>query len=84
VATAGYDVGSLPLDMFLLGEEGEWLATGIKGNTDDFGTLGNEDTLIGLQAIAQLGFGEMGIELHLRGREVGDGDDGHVFLKLIV
>jgi hypothetical protein len=84
VATAGYDVGSLPLDMLLLGEEGEWLATGIEGNTDDFGTLGNEDTLVGLQAIAQLGFGKMRIELHLRGRKVGDGDDGHVFLKLIV
>lgn len=60
-------------DEFFLGQEGEGYATGGKGDAYDFEAFADEESVLGIEAVAELGFGEPGV-----GRQCGElqGVDG--------
>ena len=55
------------VDLAALHQKGERFAPGVQRRADDLGAFGDEDTLFGLQLIAQLGLGEPGVRSQLGG-----------------
>ena len=74
------DAGVYPIEfaMGVLGEHPVETA-GVQLPADDLGALGNQNSLLRLQAVAQLGLRQMGEYRQLRGVQVGDlNDSRHV------
>ena len=55
VPHTGNDVGRIAFDMFPFAKQSERLITCIECYTDNFRTLGNKDSLLGIHPITQLG-----------------------------
>ena len=69
---------SLSGEMAPLHKEGEGLTPAVQGPPDDLGALRNEDALLRLQPVAQLGLGEVGKDRQFRCTEIGYLDNmGH-------
>ena len=58
--------------MAALHEQGYGDVAGVQGQADDLGAFRNENALFRLQPVAQLGLGEPGEEVQLRGGDVSD------------
>ena len=54
------DFGGVPRDVPALAEEREGNESGLKRHLNDFRTLGDEDAVEGIEAVAQLRLGERG------------------------
>ena len=67
VGTAGQHSRGGAVDLAALHQKGERFAPGVQRRADDLGAFGDEDTLFGLQLIAQLGLGEPGVRSQLGG-----------------
>ena len=67
VGAAGQHARGGAVDLAALHQKGERFAPGVQRRADDLGAFGDEDTLFGLQLIAQLGLGELGVRSQLGG-----------------
>ena len=67
IGAAGQHARGGAVDLAALHQKGERFAPGVQRRADDLGAFGDEDTLFGLQLIAQLGLGEPGVRSQLGG-----------------
>lgn len=67
VGAAGQHARGRAVDLAALHQKGERFAPGVQRRADDLGAFGDEDTLFGLQLIAQLGLGEPSVRSQLGG-----------------
>ena len=63
--------------MPLLAQQSQRLAAGIQCHVDDLGTFGNENTLVWLDAVAELGLGKRAEHFYTRLCEGCDVDNRH-------
>ena len=66
IPATGYDVTGITTDMPALTEQRDRLVAGAEGNTDDLGTLDNDECTVGVAPAAQLGIGKGAIGTYSR------------------